>query len=247
MCHQAVANGVRTIVATPRWDAQSLEPPLAPLDCEHKLKRLRLEMGGALSLKLGFLIRFRVDLAQLLERYGRAVTIGGGRYVLVSLPSLRTPEETEAVWDAVRQIGYCVIVARPECSPVLRHNSQRLGQWVASGVKLQLDAASVTGAHGREVQNFAFACVRTYQDSGVVVASSARDGQMRRTSLALAREALVKRFGARVARQLLTETPQAIINSGTDTPPGGQTSEKNYALLSRLRAIRSSKTVLNES
>jgi protein-tyrosine phosphatase len=246
MCRRAVADGVRTIVATPRWDAPADEPPLSLADCEHKLKHLRQEMQGTLSLKLGFLIRFRVDLASLLKRYGAAITVGGGRYVLVSLPSLRTPEETEEVWDAVKRMGFAVIIARPECSPMLRRGSERLGRWVAGGVKLQLDAASIIGAHGREVRQFAMQCVRAYQDC-VVVASSARDGRTHRASLALAREALVKKFGARCARQLLSETPEAIIRSHTEMPNNGQNGLRNSALLSRLRALRPQKTALNES
>ena len=247
MCRQAAADGVRTVVATPRWDELQAEPPLPVADCEQKIKHLYREMRGTLSLKLGFLMRFRTDLAHLLERYGRAVTLGGGRYVLVSLPGLRTPEETEAVWEAVNQLGYAIIVARPECSPVLRHNSKRLGQWVAGGVRLQLDAASINGAHGREVQNFAIECVRAFQGC-VVVASSARDGlETRRGSLALARETLLKKFGARLARQLLSETPEAIITSGMDASHNGQNDAKNPALLSRLPSMRSPKTVLNES
>lgn len=246
MCRQAVADGVRTIVATPRWEAQADEPPLSLADCEQKLEDLRREMQGALSLKLGFLIRFRADLDRLLKRYGVALTLGGGRYVLVSLPSLHTPEETDEVWDAVKRMGFAVIVARPECSPVLRRSSQRLGQWVEGGIKLQLDAASITGAYGREVQQFALQCVRAYQGH-VVVASSARDGQTRRASLALAREALVRKFGAHCARQLLSETPEAIIRSETDLPHSGQSGLQKTRLLSRMRALRPQKTVLNES
>lgn len=246
MCRQAVADGVRTIVATPRWEAQADEPPLSLADCEQKLEGLRREMQGALSLKLGFLIRFRADLDRLLKQYGVALTLGGGRYVLVSLPSLHTPEETEEVWAAVKRLGFAVIVARPECSPVLRRGSQRLGQWVAGGIKLQLDAASINGAYGREVQQFAVQCVRAYQGQ-TVVASGARDGRTRRASLALARETLVRKFGAHCARQLLSETPEAIIRSETDLPYSDQSGLKNPTLLSRMRALRSQKTVLNES
>ena len=245
MCRRAVADGVRTIVATPRWEAQADEPPLSLADCERKLKHLREEMQGTISLKLGFLIRFRLDLASLLKRYGVAITVGGGRYALVSLPSLHTPEETEEVWNAVERMGFAVIVARPECSLCC---DAVQNAWPMGGgrIKLQLDAASIIGAHGREVRQFAMQCVRAYQDC-VVVASSARDGRTHRASLALAREALVRKFGARCARQLLSETPEAIIKSHTDLPHNGQNGLRNSALVSRLRALRPQKTALNES
>jgi protein-tyrosine phosphatase len=245
MCRQAVADGVRTIVATPRWEAQADGPPLPLADCERKLEHLRRETRGALSLKLGFLMRFRTDLAGLLRRYGAAVTFGGGRHVLVSLPSLRMPEETEEVWDAVQQMGFGLILARPECSPVLRRDSERLDRWAAGGLKLQLDAASINGAHGREVERFALQCVRAYRGC-VVIASGARDGRTRRASLALAREALAQKYGTRCAQLLLSEAPESIIKSGTDAPHGGQTDAPHSTLLSRLRVLRSPKTVITQ-
>src|SRR5215813_7921495 len=143
MCRLAVEEGVRTIVATPLWDAQGNEPPLPWSDCERKLERLRREMRGALSLKLGFTIRFRSDLAALVERYGSSLTIGGGRYVLVWLPSLRIPSETEEVWSDLYRLSFSVLVARPECSPDLRREPQRLDHWIANGAMLQIDAASI--------------------------------------------------------------------------------------------------------
>src|SRR5918912_1919596 len=121
MCREALACGVRAVVATPRWGALSDKPPLSPADCERKLERLRRELrASALSLHAGFLIQFRADLAALLERHGAGMTLGGGRYVLVSLPSLRLPDETEAVWEAVQRVGFQIVVARHECSPALR-------------------------------------------------------------------------------------------------------------------------------
>lgn len=216
MCRLAVEDGVEMIVATPRWEAQASEPPLAFTDCERKLDHLRHEMRGALLFKLGFLMQFSSNLPALVERYGASLTFGGGRYVLVSLPSLRTPPETEEVWGELLERGFSVLVARPECSPDLRRNPARLGQWVASGVMLQIDAASITGAHGREAQRFAEQCMRKYED-GVVIASNAGP---RRQSLSRARAEVVKKIDGRRARMLVSETPAKIINM-TEAKLGG--------------------------
>ena len=246
MCRRAVADGVRLIVATPRWDAPLTEPPLSLADCARKLERLRRETGGALSLKTGFLLRFRPDLAALIARFGSRLTLGGGRYVLVSLPSLQTPPETEEVWSTINLQGFAVVVARPECSPALRRAPERLSRWMASGVNLQLDAASISGAYGREIQSFALCCAREYQGR-VVVASNARDAGSRRTSLWQAREALMKKNGPRCAQLLLSETPAAIIRSASDEPHADAASAPSNTLLSRLRSLRPHKTLLNES
>ena len=247
MCRQAATAGVRAIVATPRWDEHLDAPPLAFEECERRLERLRAELNGALTLRLGFMLRFRADLSVLLARYGSSLALGGGRHVLVSLPSVQVPREAEEVWENINRQGYGVVVAHPECSPALRCDSSRLGRWVAGGVKLQLDAASITGAHGRAVQGFALWCVREYRGS-VVVASNARDahrGALAR--LALAREALVKNGGARSARLLLSELPSALINPATAAPRAGVAGSQASGLFKRWRALRPRKTLLTES
>lgn len=215
-CRLAVEDGVRLIVATPRWEARANEPPFAFADCERKLDRLRHEMRGALLFKLGFLMQFSPNLPALVERYGASLTLGGGRYVLVSLPPLRTPPETEGVWDELLKRGFSVLVARPECSPDLRRNPARLGRWVASGVMLQIDAASITGAHGRAAQRFAVQCMRKYEGC-VVIASNAGP---RRQSLGRARAEIAKKIDGRRARMLVSETPAKIINV-TEAKLGG--------------------------
>ncbi len=246
MCRQAANAGVRTIVAAPRWNEQADAPPLPFEECERKLERLRAELNGTLSLRLGFMLRFRADLSVLLARYGSSLVLGGGRHVLVSLPSVQTPREAEEVWEGVRRQGYAVVVARPECSPALRRDPTRLGQWVAGGVKLQLDAASLTGAHGRAVQGFALWCVREYKRS-VVVASNARDAQRGALRLlALAREAIIKNNGARSAQLLFSEIPASLINSATDASRGPKLGAQASGIFSRWRGLRPQKTLLNE-
>lgn len=198
MCRQAVVDGVRTIVATPCWEAQSDEPPLSFAHCQQKLEQLQCEMRDALSLKLGFVMRWSPNLLTLVEQYGSKLTLSGGRYVLISLPSLGTPAEAEETWNGLIGKGFNAIVSRPECSPALRHDPARLRRWVANGIMLQIDAASVIGAHGREVQRFAVECVQEFQAS-VIVASNKRDASLRRPSLRAARQELIKRL-ARAAR-----------------------------------------------
>jgi tyrosine-protein phosphatase YwqE len=121
-----------------------------------------------------------------------------------------------------------------------------LGQWIASGVNLQLDAASLVGAYGRDVQSFALHYAREYQGR-VVVASNARDAQTRRTSLAQAREVLLKKNGPRCARLLLSETPALMIEPLKGEPHNDSASADSKTLVSRLRSLRPQKTLLNES
>lgn len=212
MCRQAVADGVRTIVATPRWEAQSSEPPLSFAHCQQKLEQLRGETFDALSFKLGFAMLWSLNLLTLVEQYGSKLALGGGRYILICLPTLSTPSEAEEVWNGLIRKGFNAVVSRPECSPALRHDPARLRRWVVNGVMLQIDAASVVGTHGREVQRFAVQCMREFPGS-VVVASNRRDASARRPSLHAARQELIKKVGSRRVRMLMSETPAAILKT----------------------------------
>lgn len=213
MCQAAIADGVRTIVATPRWEAGSTEPPLPFDECMRQLERLEAETRGALSLRLGFAMQFSSQLLGLVARYGSRLALAGKRYLLVSLPSVEIPSEVEDAWKSIWRGGLSVVLAHPECNNVLRRNPARLARWVSEGLTLQVDAASVLGTHGREVQRFAFECLRKYEGHAVV-ASNACWSAGQRHSLSKAHEELSGKIGARQARGFMNETPAALIGDG---------------------------------
>jgi protein-tyrosine phosphatase len=244
MCRQAAVDDVRTILATPRWAAHLSEPPLAFDECCQKLERLNEAMRAALSLRPGFLMEFRSDLPAILDRYGSSITLGGGHYLFVALPRLHVPSDVDEVWSKVSERGFSILLARAECSPALRRDSARLERWLESGMMLQLDAASITGQHGHEIQQFALQCVKKYEGS-VVLASSV--GGARQTSLATARELLLKKNPSRRVTRLLYETPAMMIDD--DRNASGKEDARAFRLsrFSRLRALRSHRAVPDES
>lgn len=220
MCRLAFAEGTHTIVACAEWHAGRSAPPDGFDEYESRLERLSVASGVALRLVPGFALAFGAALPALAARYETRITLGGGRQLLVTLPALDTPPEAEAVWAQLAELGFGVVVARPECSPALRSDAARLDAWVAGGVTLQLDAASVCGAHGREAQRFALRCVRRYASSGgVLLASNARDAGPRRPSLSEASAAVAKKFGAGRARALVEETPARILGEDASATP----------------------------
>ena len=244
MCRAAIADGVRTIVATPRWEAGSPEPPLPFEECHRKLKRLEAETRGALSFKLGFALEFSPELPVLVERHGSKLTLAGKRHLLVSLPSVEIPPEVEEVWKAVGRGGFSVILAHPECNTRLRRDSARLARWVSEGLTLQVDAASVLGAYGREVQRFALDSLGKFQGHAAV-ASNTRPRAGRRYSLSNAREELSDKIGARHARSFTRETPAALISDGGRR--NGVRDSSSRGLTSMLRSFGPVKALMGES
>lgn len=232
MCRRAITDGVRVIVATVRWNAGADQPPLPFPECERKLEKLQLEMGDALQLKLGFMLKFRADLPELATRFGSLLALGGGQHLLVSVPSMQTPDGAETVWRALSEKGFSVVVAHPECSPALRRHPSRLDAWTASGVTLQLDAASITGAHGREVQRFAIHCLQKYTDH-IVIASNARRAQTHGASLSSACDYLLRIDTAGFVRRSTYERPAAIINYDKGRPFDSHSRSRYLTLLRR--------------
>jgi protein-tyrosine phosphatase len=244
MCRAAAAEGVRTVVATPRWEAGCAEPPLPFEECWRRLERLETEMRGVLSLKLGFAFQFSAELPALISRYGSKLALAGEKHLLISLPSVEMPVEVEDVWKALARTGFSVLLAHPECNTVLRREPTRLARWVAEGLKLQVDAASVIGTHGREVRRFALECLRQYEGR-IVVASNTRQGADQTSSLGKVLEELTDRVGARQAKGFIRETPAAFIGDGVMRVDTRKFS--SHGLISLFRLIRPIKSLIGES
>lgn len=209
ICRAAVAYGVHTLVATPRWKAGSFEPPLAFEEITRKVEQLQRVLRGSLSIKSGFVIEFSRSLLELVEHYGSRLALGAKQHLLISLPSTYLPAETDDVWAGLRGQGFYILIAHPECSPAIRRNPTILSRWASSGIKFQIDAASVAGLYGREVKKFALDCLR-HCKGNMVVASNARDVQF--NSLTKAREELIGHFGERQTKMLIREIPTSIID-----------------------------------
>lgn len=220
VCRAAAAEGFRTIVATPRWEAGSAEPPLPFDECRLKLNRLQAETRGSLSLHLGFALQFSPSLPSLVERHGSKLALAGGRHLLVSLPSVGVPAQADGVWQLLLKAGFSVILSHPEHNPVLRRDAARLAGWVSDGLTLQLGVASLTGAYGREVQRFAVECASRYQ-AATVAASSLRQPAATGARPSSPYQLLAGRLGARRARAVLIRNPAALLSRtvGRDTRP----------------------------
>lgn len=221
MCRAAIKDGVRTLVASPRWEAGHSEPPLSFDKCEQQISRLMSETDGALNIKLGFGLQFSPRLPELADQYGARLAVGGKRYLLVSMPITVIPADTEEVWSRLNGKGFRVIVAHPECSPAIRRQPERLSQWVDSGVIQQIDAGSVAGTHGREVRRFAFDCLQKYGEN-IVVASNTRPGGKAKHPLNKVRETLVDMVGAGMTAKIMRETPLEIVGDSTEAQGAGQ-------------------------
>ena len=237
LCRTAHDEGVQTMVLTPQWKAESAQPPLSLERCQEKIEQLKREVDANIDLKLGFVLQFSSELPKLLDQYGSLLALASKNHLLVSLPANKIPTTAEDVWSAIAKRGFVVIVSQPECRPALRRQPERLRFWISNGVKLQLNAASVTGRHGREVKRVALDYLEQYQDS-VLIASNAHAGNGDAAYLKEAGAELSKIFGEQRAKKYLSELPAAIVGDSESTNGNSaRTAARPYSLL---RAFSSS-------
>ncbi len=233
MCRAAAEDGVRVVVATPLWVAGNAEPPVAFDKMSLKIARLQDEFLNVLTVKPGFIFEFSMSLPELVDKYGSRITLGGNDHLLVSLPSTIPPAGANGVWKALAKRGVFVVLARPECSPALRRDPSLLDDWAREGMKFQIDAASVSGGHGRGVQKFAFECLRKFEGKTVVASNAQKE---RSVSLVNVRAGLASQLGKRQAAMCFRDTPIAILGDA-NAHPGGQLKASASGLTSLLRAF----------
>ena len=236
LCRTACDEGVQTMVLTPQWKAESVQPPLSLERCQEKIEQLKREVDATIDLKLGFVMQFSSELPKLLDQYGSLLALAGKNHVLVSLPANKIPTTAADVWSDIAKRGFVVIVSQPECRPALRRQPERLRFWISNGVKLQINAASVTGRHGREVKRAALDYLEQYHDS-VLVASNAHAGNGDVAYLKEAGAELSKIFGEQRARKYLSELPAAIV--GDRESANGNSARNTARPYSLLRAFNS--------
>lgn len=246
MCRLAAEAGVRTLVATPCWEAGATSPPIPLAECGRKLDSLRERVGNRLALEFGFSFQYSADIPALTDTFGAEVALGRGRHLLISMPATELPRDVERVWDELARRGYSVVLARPECSPALRSQRGRLDEWVRGGTKIQIAAASVTGGHGRTVRQFALESFNAYGES-VVLATRARSARASDFILGHAKEVVAKKFGAPRADASVGSVPLEIIGREPKRPGAAGPNPSAARQPSPMGAIKSALALLKAS
>jgi tyrosine-protein phosphatase YwqE len=210
MCRQAIADDVTTLVATPTWRAGSEVPPITFEDYDQKLDQLQTATAGQLAIRPGFLLQYSAQLPDLVRTYGSKLALGNGSSLLVALPPMIGLSSAEPALTTIMNLGFGIVLARPECSPVIRRSPDLLFRWMAEGQAIQLDASSIIGGHGRDIQNFALRCVRTYSGQ-VAVATNNRSARVGANQITPAYELLKKKLDARKADSAVAELPAHLL------------------------------------
>lgn len=218
MARAAVADGVRTVVATPHIPFSRMTREEFGRRLED-LRRFLANQQANLEVHLGAEVSLEPDMLQWLTE-GLAWPIGATRYVLVELPFFAFPPYTEDVIFRLQVAGYKPILAHPERNASLAARPERLQPLVERGVLVQITTTSILGGFGAQAR----AAALTFLDRGWVhvLASDAHSANHRPPALTEAARVAERIVGADAWR-LVSTNPAAILDDSDDVEPARST------------------------
>ncbi len=154
---------------------------------------------------------FRFDLSPKSSRYRSNIPLNDSHYLLLELPFVSYPLNTEQVIVTLRQVrGLVPIIAHPERLDYFQQDPDALRKLIDLGALTQLTAGSLTGRFGS----------RSLQTSQIMLAhgwvhflaSDAHDNTYRTPNLSAALGAAVEMIGMEAAQALVAGNPQAVLD-----------------------------------
>ncbi len=216
MARLAAADGIQTIVATPRQLGVYAhnQGALIRQRARQLAEWLRTE-GIHVAVVAGSYAYCEDGLAEKI-RDGEVVTLADhGRHVLLELPPAPFPV-LDRVLDSLEEAGIVAILAQPERHGVLQRHRHRLERLVDRGCLLQIGADSLVGAFGYQARSLAEWLLR--ERHAHFVASDARGAISRRPLLRQAFEHVADLTDLETARDLLCRHPAAVIAGESIAP-----------------------------
>lgn len=211
MLRRAAETGTRLVAATSHQPGGWRGPrPVLPA------VRALVEALNARARQAGIPVRvvpgaeiYLTEEAADLVLAGELPTLNDTRYVLVEFGFDEWPANVEQSVRRLVDAGYWPVVAHPERYRVIQEAPSRLYPFLEMGCLLQVNATSLTGYHGRDVQRLAVWLFE--QGYAHCVASDAHNAHSRPPVLSGARDELARRFGEAVAEAATALVPAAIL------------------------------------
>ncbi|MBI1895609.1 MAG: exopolysaccharide biosynthesis protein [Acidobacteria bacterium] len=206
MVELAAAAGTTDIVATPHANTDySFDAGLV----DERIRELSEAVGGAIRIRRGCDFHLKYDLIEDALIDPAKYTINRRRYLLVELSTLTIFNTTGRDLGRLRGAGMLPVITHPERNPLLQQRFELLERWVAEGCYLQVTADSYLGRWGNTAQKFC----EQLTEAGLVhfVATDAHGVRDRAPDLRAARRHLARRYGEKLAAELLVINPQAAL------------------------------------
>ncbi len=170
LVRQAAAQGTGTVVATPHVRTDFVTDVLGLGERVEELQAALASEGVGIELRRGAELGHDM-VGRLSQRELESIAQGppASPWLLVESPFEGIEEEFHSATDELRDRGFGVLVAHPERSADASfYDSAGLRRELAAGSLAQVNAQSITGAHGPEAQWAALALI----DRGLVTVVS---------------------------------------------------------------------------
>lgn len=211
MLEIAANDGITDIVVTPHFIPGSFDNTMEVVleQCERLTSAMK-EKNLELRVYPGNEVFISPETPQLLSE-GKICSLNRSRYVLIELPMSLVPEYTASVLYEVRLQGYTPIIAHPERNVMIGKNPGILAELVQQGCLAQVNATSITGLYGKDIQKV----VMSLLDKGLVhfVSSDSHTCSGRSPKLSKARDIVRNRWGKETARLLFETNGACVINN----------------------------------
>ena len=207
MASAAADDGIRQCVATPHWTGRDGEAD----EFRSKLSELqdRLKQAGIpLRVHAGNEVILVPNLVDSLKA-GTAFCLGESSYILLETAQLEYGAYIQQAMFQIQSAGYRVILAHPERMAKWHGNLGPLRDLIQRGCYLQMNATSVLGGFGREVQKASEVLLKRGWVS--ILASDAHSPRSRPQILSPAVERVSALIGAENARAMVVDHPSRIL------------------------------------
>lgn len=211
MCRMAAEDGVRHIVATPH---ANFEYPYDRARHLQLLEELRTGSHGVVELSLGCDFHLSYENLQEVLASPATYTIGDTKFLLVELSDFAIPSTIDRVFTELGGAGLRPIITHPERNTIIQRKPEILLGWISQGCLTQLTANAITGYWGK----LATRTARWLLDHNAahVVSSDAHNTTSRSPLMSPAVKLLNQWVGEERTRQLVSETPAAILRGAAN-------------------------------
>ena len=209
MCREAVADGIRTIVATPHFNDTYRPDAEAVSAALESLRAAVADMALPLEILPGADVAPVKGLLDLLAESDRFTIAGRGKYILFEPPRQAMPDWVSQVIFELRIRGLGVIITHPERNAAVQGDPNIILPLVQSGVMLQLTADSVVGNFGDAAERCAASLLK--MNAAHFIASDAHSAVRRVPHLADAAERAARYLGEQEAVRLVSQNPYAAV------------------------------------
>ncbi len=210
LCRALVADGVRTVVATPHqlgaYDGTNTGRQVREA-VEH-LNGTLAELKLPLTVLAGADVRIDERIPQLVES-GDVVTVRDmRRYLLLELPHEVYVDPSSLLRD-LHGMGIVAIITHPERHAFLAKHPEHVRRWAEYRACLQITAGSFCGGFGRLAQDAAWTFLQ--EPLPVVVATDAHDTAGRSPRLGEAYALLCRQLGRSAAETVCVDNAERVV------------------------------------